>query len=152
MKAEPFLLASSMTAAIGQRVLRKICDNCKTTYAPDQAVIEDVQAVLGKYLDGWLKSNPDKAEIARKNNVPFMLSKGMGCEKCANSGFLGRIGIYEVLRVTEKIAKFIMERSDAATIERAAMEDGMIIMKQDGYLKVLDGVSTLEEVIRVAQV
>jgi type IV pilus assembly protein PilB len=152
MKAEPFLLASSMTAAIGQRVLRKICENCKTSYTPDPEVVDDMQTVLGKYLDGWIRSNPEKAEIAKKNNVPFMLSKGGGCEKCGGSGFLGRVGIFEVLRVTEKIAKYIMERSDAATIEKAAMEDGMIIMKQDGYLKVLDGVSTLEEVIRVAQV
>lgn len=152
MGAEPFLLASSMTAVIGQRVLRTICENCKQPYTPDQAVVEDVQTVLGKLLDGWIRSNPQKTEIAKKNNVPFMLFKGAGCEKCGDTGFLGRIGIFEVLRVTEKIAKYILERADAATIERNAMEDGMIIMKQDGYLKVLDGVSTLEEVIRVAQV
>ncbi len=152
MKAEPFLLASSMTAAIGQRVLRKICDNCKAPYVPEQAVIEDIQKVLGKLLDGWIQTNQDKEETAKSNNVPFMLYKGAGCEKCGGAGYLGRVGIYEVLRVTEKIAKYIMERSDAATIEKAAMEDGMIIMKQDGYLKVLEGITTLEEVIRVAQV
>jgi type IV pilus assembly protein PilB len=152
MRAEPFLLASSMTAAIGQRVLRKVCDNCKAPYVPEPAVIEDVQMVLGKLLDGWVQSNPDKAEVAKKNNVPFMLYKGAGCEKCGDSGYYGRIGIYEVLRVTEKIAKFIMERADAATIEKEAMADGMIIMKQDGYMKVLEGITTLEEVIRVAQV
>jgi type II secretory ATPase GspE/PulE/Tfp pilus assembly ATPase PilB-like protein len=78
--------------------------------------------------------------------------KGKGCEKCNNTGYLGRIGVYEVLRVSEKIAKKILERADAASVERAAMDDGMIIMKQDGYLKVLDGVTTIEEVIRVAQV
>lgn len=152
MKAEPFLLASSMTAAIGQRVLRKVCDNCKAPYAPETAVVEDLKNVLGKLLDGWMQSNPDKSEVAKKNNVPFMLYKGAGCEKCDNSGYYGRVGIYEVLRVTEKIAKFIMERADAATIEKVAMEDGMIIMKQDGYMKVLEGITTLEEVIRVAQV
>ncbi len=152
MGAEPFLLASSMTAAIGQRVLRKICDNCKQAYVPEQSVIDDVNKALGKLLDGWLKSNADKSEMAKKNNVPFMLYKGAGCEKCGNAGFYGRIGIYEVLRVTEKIARSILERADATTIEKQAMEDGMIIMKQDGYLKVLDGVTTLEEVIRVAQV
>ena len=141
-----------MTAVIGQRVLRTICENCKQPYVPDAKVIEDIQTVLGKLLDGWVKSNPQKSEVAKKNNVPFMLYKGAGCEKCGDSGFLGRIGIFEVLRVTEKTAKFIMERADAATIEKASIEDGMIIMKQDGYLKVLDGVSTLEEVIRVAQV
>lgn len=152
MRAEPFLLASSMTAVIGQRVLRTTCENCKQPYAPDPKVIEDVQTVLGKLLDGWIKSNPQKVEVAKKNNVPFMLYKGAGCEKCGHTGFFGRIGIFEVLRVTEKTAKFIMERADATTIERSSIEDGMIIMKQDGYLKVLDSVTTLEEVIRVAQV
>ncbi len=152
MGAEPFLLASSMTAAIGQRVLRKVCDNCKQPYVPDQAVIDDVKESLGKLLDGWLKSNEDKSVLAKKNNTPFMLYKGSGCEKCGDSGYYGRVGIYEVLRVTEKIARSILERADATTIEKQAMDDGMIIMKQDGYLKVLDGITTLEEVIRVAQV
>jgi type IV pilus assembly protein PilB len=152
MGAEPFLLSSSMTAVIGQRVLRKICDKCSTAYAPDEKVVHDVTSVLGKLLDGWVKSNPARASEALKNNVPFMLHKGAGCEKCGGSGYYGRIGIYEVLRVTEKIARLIIERADAASVESAAIEDGMIIMKQDGYLKALDGVTSLEEVIRVAQV
>lgn len=152
MGAEPFLLASSMTAAIGQRVLRKICDNCKTSIVPEAAVIEDMKLVLGGLFDGFVKSNAEKVELAKKNNTPFMLFKGNGCEKCNNSGFLGRTGIYEVLRVTEKVAKLIMEREDANTIERTTMADGMITMKQDGYLKVLEGITTMEEVIRVAQV
>ncbi|KKT73346.1 MAG: Type II secretion system protein E [Candidatus Collierbacteria bacterium GW2011_GWB1_44_6] len=152
MGAEPFLLASSMTAVIGQRVLRTICENCKQPYVPEAAVVQDIQNILGKLLDGWIKSNQQKAEIAKKNGVPFMLYKGAGCDKCGDTGYLGRIGIFEVLRVSEKIARHILERADATTIEKIAMEDGMIIMKQDGYLKVLDGISTLEEVIRVAQV
>lgn len=152
MGAEPFLLASSMTAAIGQRVLRKICENCKTSYVPSAEEVSDVNTVLGKLYEGWTKSSVEKNELAKKNGAPFMLFKGTGCEKCNNSGYLGRTGIYEVLRVTEKIARMIMERADATAIEKVAMEDGMIIMKQDGYLKVLEGITTLEEVIRVAQV
>lgn len=152
MGAEPFLLSSSMTAVIGQRVLRTICDKCKTAVVPDAKVIEDMQVVLGKLLDGWVKSNPTKVSEAAKNNVPFMLYKGQGCDRCGGSGYYGRVGIYEVLRVTEKVARMIMERADAATVEKAATDDGMIIMKQDGYLKVLDGITSLEEVIRVAQV
>lgn len=152
MGAEPFLLSSSMTAVIGQRVLRTICDKCKAAYAPEAGVTSDIEGVLGKLFDGWIKSNPVKVAEAQKNNVPFMLYKGAGCDKCGGAGYYGRIGIYEVLRVTEKIARLIMERADATTVEKAATDDGMIIMKQDGYLKVLDGVTTLEEVIRVAQV
>lgn len=150
--AEPFLLASSMTAAIGQRVLRKICDSCKVSYAPTPEVVEDIKGVLGAMFDGWEKTNMEKIKLANSNNAPFVLYKGKGCEKCNNSGFLGRTGIFEVLRVTEKMAKLIMERSDANTIEKLAIGDGMITMKQDGYLKALEGITTLEEVIRVAQV
>ena len=154
MGAEPFLLASSMTAAVGQRVLRKSCEACKKAYVPEQPVIDDIKKVLGGLYDGWLKSNPDKVEMAKKNGAEMVLFRGGGteCPKCGGAGFLGRVGIYEVLRVTEKIARMIMERSDATEIEKQAMADGMIIMKQDGYLKVLEGVTTIEEVIRVAQV
>jgi type II secretory ATPase GspE/PulE/Tfp pilus assembly ATPase PilB-like protein len=152
MKAEPFLLASSMTAIVAQRVLRKICDNCRVSYAPEQAVLQDIKKVLGKLYEGFVKSNGNLVELAKKQNVEMLLFKGQGCEKCANSGYLGRVAIFEVLPVTNGVAKLILERSDAATIEQRAVEEGMIQMKQDGYLKVLEGVTTIEEVIRVAQI
>lgn len=150
--AEPFLLASSMTAAIGQRVLRKVCDKCAKAEVPTAEVVADMKKVLGNLYDGWVKSNPAKVELAKQNGCEFMVYRGAGCDKCTNSGYFGRTGIYEVLRVSEKIARLILERADATTIEKAAMDDGMIIMKQDGYLKVLEGVTSIEEVIRVAQI
>jgi len=137
MHAEPFLLASSMTAIVGQRVCRRICPSCKQTYDASPEVIEDIKNVLGKLwppVDGKVK-----------------IYKGKGCPDCNNTGFLGRIGIFEVLSVTEKIGRLILERSPAGVIEKQAVEEGMITMKQDGYLKVLEGVSTIEEVKRVAQ-
>src|SRR3989339_114628 len=124
MGAEPFLLSSSMTAAIGQRVVRKICDNCRAAYVPESTVIQDIKAVLGELFTGWVKSNPVKMKTAQENKTEFVLYKGQGCEKCNNTGYLGRIGVYEVLRVSEKIAKKILERADAASVEKAAMEDG----------------------------
>jgi len=77
--------------------------------------------------------------------------KGKGCETCGGTGYKGRVGIYEVLLVTEKIGKLILERKPASEIEKQAVLDGMILMKQDGYLKVLEGITTIEEVLRVAQ-
>ena len=135
MKAEPFLLASSMTAIVAQRVLRKICDNCKESYTPEAAVLADIKDVLGDFFKG--------GEV--------VLYRGRGCDKCGQTGYLGRIGIFEVLPVSDKIAKLIMERASAATIEQQAVAGGMMLMKQDGYLKTLEGISTIEEVIRVAQ-
>jgi type II secretory ATPase GspE/PulE/Tfp pilus assembly ATPase PilB-like protein len=79
------------------------------------------------------------------------LFKGTGCDKCGHSGFLGRIGIFEVMPVSENIAKLILRRADSATLEKQSVAEGMITIKQDGYLKVLDGLTTIDEVLRVAQ-
>ena len=83
--------------------------------------------------------------------VPIKLFRGKGCSECNNLGYLGRTGIYEVLQMTDKISRLILERSDATTIEKQAIADGMITVKQDGYLKVLQGKTTIEEVLRVAE-
>ncbi len=134
--AEPFLLASSVTCIIGQRVARRICDHCKEEYEPPVEVVEDIKKVLGKLLPEGKK---------------FTLFKSKKCSRCNNVGYYGRVGVFEVLPVGEKIARLILERSSAGEIEKQAIVDGMITMKQDGYLKALEGVTTLEEVIRVAQ-
>jgi type IV pilus assembly protein PilB len=136
MGAEPYLLASSMTSIMAQRVTRKIHNDCKESYVPDSKVIEDMKAVLGPL---W----PADKEIK--------VYKGKGCEACGNSGYYGRIGIFEVLPVTDAISKLILERSPASEIEKKAREEGMVTLKQDGYLKVLEGETTIEEVLRVAQ-
>jgi type IV pilus assembly protein PilB len=137
MGAEPFLLASSITAIVAQRVVRKIHDDCKEQYNVDPKAFEEMKNVLGPL---WPK---DKAQIP--------LHKGTGCKECGNSGYYGRFGIFEVLPVSEKIARIILERGTSSEIDKQAKEEGMISMKQDGYLKVLEGMTTLEEVLRVAQ-
>jgi type II secretory ATPase GspE/PulE/Tfp pilus assembly ATPase PilB-like protein len=136
MGAEPYLLASSMTAIVAQRVLRKIHDDCREEYAPDPKVVEDIKNVLGP--------------LGPKEGIT-KLYKGKGCEECGNSGYFGRVGIFEVLPVTEKISRLILERSASSGIEKQAREEGMITLKQDGYLKVVEGITTMEEVLRVAQ-
>jgi type II secretory ATPase GspE/PulE/Tfp pilus assembly ATPase PilB-like protein len=77
--------------------------------------------------------------------------KGKGCTQCGGAGYLGRVGIFETLPITERMAALILQHTDSGTIEKQAVNDGMITMKQDGYLKVLTGVTTIEEVLRVAQ-
>jgi type IV pilus assembly protein PilB len=136
MGAEPYLLASSMTAVVAQRVVRKIHDKCKVAYDADPKVVSEIKATLGNL---W----PDGKTLK--------LYKGKGCADCNSSGYYGRIGIFEVLSITEKISRLILERSPASAIEKQAREEGMITLKQDGYLKVLEGITTLEETLRVAQ-
>ncbi len=152
MKSEPFLLASSMTAIVAQRVLRRICEDCKAGYLPDPALVTDIKGVLGEYFDSFIKGNQTKVAEAKKQGGEVLLYKGKGCDRCAQTGYLGRIAIFEVLPVSSNIAKLIMQRSDAASIEKQAVTEGMMLMKQDGYLKVLEGITTIEEVLRVAQI
>ena len=142
MKAEPFLLASSMTCVAAQRVLRKVCDNCSEQYEPPAVVIEEIKKVLGPLYDAFMTKLEGK---------PLKLSRGRKCEKCGDTGYRGRIAIFEVLKVTEKVGRLILERAPAIQIEKAAVEDGMVLMEQDGYIKALEGLTTIEEVIRVAK-
>ncbi|MFZ2199907.1 MAG: GspE/PulE family protein [Microgenomates group bacterium] len=142
MQAEPFLLASSMTCVVAQRVLRKVCDNCSEQYAPPAAMIEEMKQVLGPMYDAY---------VAKLGGKPVMMTRGRKCDKCGDTGYRGRLAIFEVLKVTEKIGKLILERAPAIQLEQAAVADGMVLMEQDGYLKALDGLTTVEEVMRVAK-
>lgn len=135
MGMEPFLLASAINAVVGQRILRKLCAFCRIPYTPPPEVMDYIKVELGPY-------NPH-------GDVKFFKAKG--CSQCGNLGYKGRIGIFEVLSVSEKIMKLILTRASTADIEKLAREEGMITLKQDGILKSVEGMTTLEEVLRVAQ-
>lgn len=135
MGAEPFLLSSSINAVVGQRVVRKICTYCKVEISVPPEILENIKQVLGKLMP----------------TAQVKFYKGKGCNSCSHAGYLGRTGIFEVLVVSSKIAKQILERATSQQIEETAVLEGMITMKQDGYLKVLEGMTTMEEVLRVAQ-
>lgn len=138
MGVEPFLLTSSLNAVLGQRVVRKICPKCKVEFSATPEVLAGIKSVLGSVM-------PQSAKMGVK------LYKGQGCDFCARTGYLGRVGIFEVLITNESISKLILEHASSGFIESQAKANGMITMKQDGFLKVLEGVTTLEEVLRVAQ-
>ena len=138
MKAESYLIASTVTCVAGQRVVRKICPTCRISKIPPQEIVEKMKEVL----DGLF-------EFEKNKNLK--LFEGRGCKECNNTGYLGRIGIFEILVVSEKIARMIIVRSRAQEIARQAVSEGMITMRQDGFLKVLEGITTVEEVLRVAE-
>ena len=137
---EPFLIASVLNASLAQRIVRRICSFCKEKYEPPAEVQQNIKQVLGDLLP---KEYQDQ---------PISLYKGKGCEHCDNSGYLGRIGIYELLTISPTINKMILKESTAKEIEAQARTEGLIIMKQDGYLKALSGITTIEEILRVAEV
>jgi type IV pilus assembly protein PilB len=136
---EPFLLATVIQAIIAQRIVRRVCDYCKETYPADAGQSDQIKEVLGDLL-------PQKY----KNGEPIMVFRGKGCEECARSGYLGRIGIYEVLKMSPALNKLVFKSASSDEIYAEAVKEGMVNMKQDGYLKALDGFTTVEEVIRAA--
>jgi type IV pilus assembly protein PilB len=143
MGVEPFLLTSSLTCVVAQRVLRRVCD-CHSEETPSEEILGEMKKTLGKIYD----MVEDKW---KKEGKEIKIPKTVGCEKCNNTGYIGRIAIYEVMTISEKIAKMVVEKTAAADIQKQAMEEGMLTMKQDGYVKVLEGVTTIDEVLRVAQ-
>jgi len=144
MGAEPFLLVSSLNCVVAQRVLRRVCKECVTEAEIPTDVKEELKSTLGP-IYGMVE------EKWKKEGKELTIPKIVGCEKCNNTGYLGRIAIYEAMPITEKIAKLIIERAPASAIQKEAMEEGMLTMKQDGYVKVLEGITTMDEVLRVAQ-
>ncbi len=141
---EPFLLVSSLTAVVGQRVMRKLCPNCAQQIPITSEQEQEFKSVLGNLYDVVLE------RFKKENKNPY-IKKAVGCDQCNNSGYFGRIAIYEVMPISDKIGRLVLEKASAGTISKQAIEEGMLTMKQDGYVKVLEGISTMEEVKRVAE-
>lgn len=133
MGAEGFLLASTVNAVLAQRLVRKICTSCITKYEPNEAIIKKLSKDLGINLGGQ------------------KFYKGKGCDQCSFKGYTGRIGIFEVFSVSEKIRGMITQRATSDDIQKQAVEEGMVTMLQDGIDKVASGLTTIEEVIRVVR-
>ncbi len=144
MGVEPFLLTSALTCVVAQRVLRKICPHCH----------QDMEIPLDKEAEMKMTLGPIYEMIEdrwKKEGKKMTIPKIVGCDKCNNTGYFGRIAIYEVMPITEKISKLIVEKASASDIQKQAISEGMLTMKQDGYVKVLEGVTSIDEVLRVAQ-
>lgn len=137
---EPFLLASVLNLSVAQRIVRRICETCKEWIEPPTEIQENIKHSLGDYLPKIYKEG-----------APIKLAKGKGCDECGRTGYLGRIAVFEVLRITPAITKMILQQTSAKEIEEHAKTEGLITMKQDGYLKALEGFTTLEEIVRVAE-
>ncbi|MCI0529941.1 MAG: type II secretion system ATPase GspE [Nitrospira sp.] len=132
MGIEPFLVSSSVVAIIAQRLIRKICPDCQVGYSPPLEELE-------------------KLGLGSKNGKGKTFYRGQGCASCINTGYRGRTGIYEILVLDDEIRNLILSKTDANTIKNRAVEKGMTTLKQDGAVKVIRGVTTTEEVLRVTQ-
>jgi general secretion pathway protein E len=128
---EPFLISSSVLAIMAQRLVRVLCKECKTRYIPDEFILESL-GVTSLQLEN------------------SHIHKAVGCEKCFNTGFRGRIGIFEILMIDESVQSLILTAYDSNRIKKEAQRQNMVTLRQDGIRKVLEGQTTFEEVIRVA--
>ncbi len=129
MGIEPFLVATSVNLIQAQRLIRRVCDGCKEEHPmPPEALIE-------------VGFRPDEARQLRTH-------RGKGCEKCNNTGYKGRIGLYEVLEITDEIRELILIGASALELRKKAIEDGMITLRESGLQKIRNGVTTIEEVVR----
>jgi len=139
MKIEPFLVASTINIIIAQRLVRKICELCKTT-------ISTTHEELSKNLP----SEMVKKHFGAKNNINIY--KGSGCPICHSTGFIGRLGVFEIIEVTKEMRSLILKKADSDVIIEQASIDGMSTMLDDGLDKVAQGVTTIEEVLRITKV
>lgn len=142
MDIEPFLLSSSVNVIIGQRLCRKICSECREEVKLTEIIVKPV-------IDELKLITPASQTQVDFNNIHFY--HGKGCPSCGNSGYHGRVGIYEILPITKTIQQLIVQKAQATDIETNAKNEGMITMKQDGLLKCIEGLTTIEEVLRVTK-
>jgi type IV pilus assembly protein PilB len=129
MGIEPFLVASSVNLICAQRLVRRVCANCKVEHPMQAAALTQA---------GF--SHEDAKMV-----VPL---KGNGCEKCNNTGYKGRVGLYEVMEITDELRELVLVGASALELRRKAIEEGMITLRQSGLRKVKDGLTTIEEVAR----
>ena len=139
MNVEPFLVASTVNVIIAQRLIRKICEMCKVS-------IDISRSELSKNLP------EDQIKKHYGENQQIRVYKGKGCKVCHFTGYTGRVGLFEVLEVTNEVRKLISDKKDADLIAKQAISEGMTTMLDDGLTKITKGVTTLEEVLRVTRV
>jgi type IV pilus assembly protein PilB len=164
MGLEPFNVASALNLVLAQRLVRRLCNNCKEKYVPDpeelraakltpemtlrdmrytQESIDGLRARATKEAAPFLASTTLDTQIA---DLPFF--RGRGCDQCSGSGLKGRQGLYEVMAMSPQIRKLIMQNAGAQEIKDAALENGMLTLRMDGLLKVMKGITSMEQVIR----
>jgi type IV pilus assembly protein PilB len=129
MGVEPFLISSTLEAVLGQRLLRSICPNCRTSYEPNANTL-------------------DQLGLSRRELGERKFFYGKGCDTCNQTGYKGRKGIYELMRISDPLRELINERAPTVTLKQKAIELGMITLRQDGLRSVFDGDTTVEEVLK----
>lgn len=144
MGVEPFLVSSSVNVVVAQRLVRKICEKCRASYSLNKEDLKMFQSDL--YFSKIIEQMYGKKDFSK-----IIFYKGAGCKTCGNTGYRGRIGIFEVMEITEELRPLITSKASSDIIDKKAKELGMTSMLFDGLIKVSQGITTLEEVIRATK-
>lgn len=140
MGAQPFIIAPAINAVIAQRLVRRLCEHCKTTIALEPALLQHVQTMLQAIPPAAATILPD----------PLQFYHATGCDQCHGLGYKGRVGIYEVIHVNDAMKDLILKSASMLELKKQAINDGTLTMAQDGLVKALQGMTDVEEVFRVA--
>ncbi len=148
---EPYLIASTVNAVLAQRLVRSICPECKTEYKLDTVMLETLakEFHLEKLITVLVKEKIVPAKTKDIKEIKFF--KGKGCDKCNHTGYKGRLGIHEILEMTPKIGEMIMEHKSSGEIQVEAEKNNMTLMWEDGFIKAVQGITTVDEILRVSK-
>ncbi len=173
MGVEPFLIASTVRAIVGQRLVRRLCVDCRESFSPDETTLKQVAAIfhtdqpetmknIHKLEQEALAGGIGKANVSKKSKettsdlattdskiVKLWKAHDGGCDSCNHTGYKGRMGIYEVLENNGEVQKLIVANSTSDVIQQQGIKDGMVTMQTDGFVKALRGQTSIEEILRV---
>ncbi len=151
MGVPAFLVASTTNVIIAQRLVRKICPNCIQSYKLDKQVIEELMQQLD--VENIMKTLEEKKIIinAKQGIENLLFYRGKGCKQCSNTGYKGRLGIYEVLEITAEISELILKKASASELKKQAEKQKMLTIIEDGFIKAKNGITTIEEIMRVTK-
>ncbi|HTX86977.1 MAG TPA: ATPase, T2SS/T4P/T4SS family, partial [Candidatus Nanoarchaeia archaeon] len=145
-----FLIASTTNLIIAQRLVRKVCPFCKQPYHLSKKAVEDIEKQLD--ITNILARLERGKNINSKDSLEsIVFYRGAGCNKCNNSGYKGRIGVYETLEMTPEMAELITNTVDTGALRKQAEKQGMLSLIEDGFIKAVSGLTNLEEVMRVTK-
>ena len=154
MGAESFLIASTVNIVMAQRLVRKLCPDCRQNFNIDVDLLNSLgkEVDLDRILSMAAKNNIiDKNVAVSKDWSKINFFRAVGCDRCSGEGYKGRIGIFEVMEISDNIAKMVSTKSDSNEIEQTALDEGMMKMIEDGMIKVLQGTTSIEEILRVTK-
>jgi general secretion pathway protein E len=141
LQVESYLISASLLLVVAQRLVRVLCSHCKAPFKPDRTIIKRIKTYFP----------PEIAEKMELDSKDLTFYQSVGCPECGHTGYLGRVAVFEVMEVTDRLRSLIIEGADIDQIKREAIKERMTTMRMNGLKKVINGITTIEEILRVTK-